>query len=119
MNRVELDGLMIHPGVRTLGTLDASYRIPISAETIDLTPIAPTPVEMLWPLGLTTPQQYAVLIAWSLRNFYTDSTAQPEPEELVGGMISYLNCVLPPPAVDGSGLLDGALNSVVFDQCGG
>jgi hypothetical protein len=45
MNRVELDGLSIHPGVGTLGTLDASYKIPVSAETIDLTPIVPTAVK--------------------------------------------------------------------------
>jgi hypothetical protein len=104
---------MIHTEVGTLGTLDASYKIPVSAETIDITPILPTPVEMLWPLGLNTPQQYSVLIGWSLRHFYIESTAQPEPEELIGGMISYLNCVLPPQAVEGSGLLDGAL-----EQCG-
>jgi hypothetical protein len=52
---IELNGLMIHPGVGTLGTLDALYKIPVSAETIDITPILPTPVEMSWPLGLTSP----------------------------------------------------------------
>jgi hypothetical protein len=34
---------------------------------------------------------------------------QPNASKLVGGLISYLNCLLPPQYVDGSGILDGAL----------
>jgi hypothetical protein len=101
-------GLFLHPGLGTLGTLDAAYKMPVSGETTDPSSVEPIHIDMLWPVGLTQSKEYSFLIAWSLQNFYTETTVQPNASKLVGGLISYLNCLLPPQYFNGSRILDGA-----------
>jgi hypothetical protein len=49
------------------------------------------------------------VIAWSLRNFYVPTGEEPSAPDLIGGLISYINCLLPAEAVEGKGLLVEAL----------
>jgi hypothetical protein len=66
-------------------------------------------IQIVWPTGLTRTNHYAAIIAWSLRNFYVPTDEEPAAQELVAGLISYLNCLLPAEAVEGRGQLIPAL----------
>jgi hypothetical protein len=104
-----IEGLHVHPLVGTLGRTYAAQRIPVSSITID--PLVPelTPVEIAWPHSLTTSKEYSTVIAWSLRDYYIPTGEVPSASNLVGGLISYLNCLLPAEAVEEKGLLTDAL----------
>jgi hypothetical protein len=69
MSRNVLDNLILHPGVGTLATLDASQQFPVSAITID--PLVPnfTAVQIVCPTGLMQTREYAIGVAWLLRFF--------------------------------------------------
>jgi hypothetical protein len=110
MDRVELDGLILHPAVGTLGMLEAAQIMPISAQIIDSLVPNLRQVEIIWLRGLTRTRDYAVLIAWSLQNFYLPVEDKPNPLDLVAGLISYVNCLLLAEAVEGRGILTEALS---------
>jgi hypothetical protein len=59
MNRVNIDGLMMHSAVGTLATLDASQSVPVSATTIDPLIANYIQVQILWPRGLERTQHFA------------------------------------------------------------
>jgi hypothetical protein len=107
MDRRELDGLILHPAVGKLGILDAAQHVPISAMTTD--PLVPGLTEV-WPHHLTKTREYAILKAWSLRDFYIPTEEDPSPANLIAGVISYINCILPAEAMEGRGLLVEALH---------
>jgi hypothetical protein len=106
---VEVDGLWMHSAVGTLSTLDASHRMPVSAIMIDPLITDPVEVEIICPEGLTQTRQYAVAIAWTLSRFYAPAESRPHARDLIGGLIGYINCVLPFTQVEGSGQLEDAL----------
>uniref|UniRef100_A0AAT9JN77 Nucleocapsid protein n=1 Tax=Cryptotermes secundus lispivirus 1 TaxID=3133545 RepID=A0AAT9JN77_9MONO len=109
MSLVNIDGLLLHPAAGSLALLDAAQAFPPSAITIDpLVPTCPT-VQIGCPTGLTRDSEYSVAILWSLRHFYPDAGIIPSSRELIGGLISYINCLLPSDMVEGQGQLTEAL----------
>jgi hypothetical protein len=109
MDKVNLDNLKLHPIVGTLGVLEAQQKMPVSAMAIDPLQTNKRQVQILWPEGLTENSEYAIGIAWALRDFYGPPETAPAVSDLVGGMISYLNCLLPSTLVEGGGALINAL----------
>jgi hypothetical protein len=96
MEKVNIDGLSLHAAVGSLGVIEAQQKMPVSAMAID--PLIPNKrqIQIIWPMGLTETSEYAILIAWSLRNIYASPETPVSSADLVAGMISYLNCLLPP-----------------------
>lgn len=110
MNQVVIDGLVMHPATGTLATLDASQRMPVSVATIEPTLPYMRGIQILRPMHLTHAREYALAVAWSLHSFYPPAGVRPRPGVLIGGLISYINCFLPPDMVEGQGALTEALN---------
>jgi hypothetical protein len=110
MEKVNIDGLSLHAAVGSLGVIEAQQRMPVSAMAID--PLIPNKrqIQIIWPMCLTETSEYAILIAWSLRDYYTSLELPISAADLVAGMISYLNCLLPPTLVEGGGVLTNALS---------
>jgi hypothetical protein len=107
---MNIDGLLLHPAAGTLALLNAAQAFPVSAVTIDpLVPISPG-VQIGCPTGLIHDQEYSVAILWALRDFYPDAGTVLSSRRLVGGLISYINCLLPSEMVEGQGQLTEALN---------
>jgi hypothetical protein len=110
MNRVNIDGLMMHSDVGTLATLDASQSVPVSGMTIDPLIANYVQVKILWPRGIERTQHFAAGILWSISPFYPEAGVIPHAGELVAGLISYVACLLPADEIMGMEEMTEALN---------
>lgn len=91
--------------------------IQIGSNSLKSTPLIPyrQTAQIGCPTGLVHDQEYSIAILWSLQNFYPDAGVIPPPRELIAGLISYLNCLLPSDTVEEQGLLTEALNYANID----